>query len=109
MATEGMVPAYARVLSCSWLPQTRVRAARCGDWACLSLIQHYLPVTCCYDDRASPGACVPAAEQALRLHSHVQTVLALRKVAFWGQPAPNRAGSTRGAAGGSAGFPGGHV
>ena len=52
-----------------------------------------------------------AEEQRQRpgLKSHVQTVLALREVAFWGQPAPNRAGSTRGAAGGSAGFPGGHV
>ena len=109
MATEGMVPAYARVLSCSWLPQTRVRAAQCGDRACLSLIPPYLRVTCCYDDRASPGFCVPPAVRALRLHSHVQTVLALREVAFWGQPAPNRAGSTRGAAGGSAGFPGGHI
>lgn len=42
--------------------------------------------------------------RALLLHSHVQTVLALKEVVFWGHPAPNRAGSTRGLQAGRRGF-----
>lgn len=102
MTTEGMVPAYDRVLSCSWLPRVgagRVSASsRPTYWSSVAMTTAHLS-----------GTSVFPLLRALRLHSHVQTVLALKEVVFWGQPAPNRAGSTRGAAGGSAGFPGGHV
>ena len=101
MATEGMVPAYSWVLCCPWLP--RVGAGRVSA---SSRPAYRSPVAMTTAHLWAGALCSRCCE---RLHSHVQTVLAPKEVVFWGQPAPNRAGSTRGAAGGPAGFPGGHV